>query len=258
MKNVSDIFYTLPEVWDFCLEKIYDRPKYVSGFIDLLDKLGIKKESILLDSGCGSGFLTLDLIKRGYHIIGTDKSDEMIRQIKINARRLGVNIEAYNVMWSNLSERFDPIFDMLYCRGNSLVYAASWERNWIAPSRSYEEIRNAIKNFYLILKDGGYLYVDVTSQDEKPHEEDIGSVKTKYGLVDIFWKIEHDRENLVRTWTITLKFLKTRKIKTYPSYSYFLPHKDLINILKDAGFKKVQEDVKVKGEDNYNVYISRK
>lgn len=258
MKKLSDVFYTLPEVWDFCLEKIYDRPKYVAGFIELLEKLGIKKESLILDSGCGSGFLTLDLIKKGYRVVGTDKSDEMIRQIKINARKLGVSIEAYNVMWANLSKRFDPIFDMVYCRGNSLVYAASWERNWIVPSRSREEVERGIKNFYAVLKDGGYFYVDVTNRNEKPHEENVGKVKTKRGPIEIFWEIEHDTKNLVRTWTITLNFLRTGKTKIFPPYSYFLPHEDLIKFMKNAGFKKTNKYVKVKGETNYDIFISQK
>jgi SAM-dependent methyltransferase len=256
--KLSEVFYTLPEIWDFCLEKIYKRGGYVNGFIDLLERLGIKKGSLILDAGCGSGFLTLDLIKKGYRVVGTDKSDEMIRQIKINAKKMSVSIEAYNVMWSDLSKKFDPIFDMVYCRGNSLVYAASWERNWIVPSRSYEEIRNAIRNFHHVLKDGGYLYIDITNQKEAPHESNIGTVETKHGPVQISWKIEHDIKNMIRIWTVTLKFLKSGKTKSYPSYSYFLHPEKLLEFLQGAGFRKTEKNVKVKGETNYNVFVSEK
>ena len=258
MEKLTDVFYTLPEIWDFCLNKIYDRSQYVEGFIELLKGLGIKKESLILDAGCGSGFLTLDLIKRGYHVVGTDKSDEMIRQIKTNAKKLGVGIEAYNVMWSDLSKKFDSIFDMVYCRGNSLVYAASWERNWIVPSRSNEEIRKALENFHSVLKSGGYLYVDITNHREKPHEDSIGIVDTPQGPVRLFWKMEHDKKNRIRTWTATLRFLKTGKMKSYLSYSYLLPQKDLILFMKNAGFKKINPYVKDSGEKNYDVFIAEK
>lgn len=258
MKKLSDVFYTLPEIWDFCLQKIYNREEYVLGFVKLLKELGINKKSLILDAGCGSGFLTLDLIKKGYHIIGTDKSDEMIRQIKINAKKSGVSIEAYNVMWSELSKKFDPVFDIVYCRGNSLVYAASWERNWIVPIRSFEEIKKAVENFHRVLKAGGYLYVDITSHKEKEHMESIGKIETKYGPVEILWKIEHDSKNFIREWTVTVNFLKTGKTKKYPSYSYLLPHQDLVKLLKDSGFKKIKENVKVGGEKNYDVFISQK
>ncbi len=256
--NLADVFYTLPEVWDFCLTKIYDRQEYLTGFTGLMIKLGIKKESLILDAGCGSGFLTLDLIKNGYRIVGADKSDEMIRQIRINAKKMGVSIEAYNVMWSELSKRFDSIFDMVYCKGNSLVYAASWERNWIKPERSFEEILNAINNFYGVLKDGGYLYVDITSHLEKEHDESIGTVETKDGPVEIDWKIRHDGKNMVRTWTLSLKFLNTGLTRVYPSYSYLLPHDELAGIMEKAGFSSVKRRVKVRGEKNYDVFVAKK
>lgn len=257
MLKESNIFYTLPEVWDFCLEKIYDKTSFVDGFIKFLHTNNISNKNLILDAGCGSGFPSIDLIERGYRVIGTDKSSEMVRQVKINAKKRNISIEAHHVMWSELSKKFDQIFDLVYCRGNSLVYAASWEQNWIAPSRSLEEIGKAINNFYQILKTEGKLYVDVTNKNEIPHAEDIGIVDTKQGPVKINWKIKHDTKNKVRTWIITLKFLDSGKEKIYPSYSYLIDYNELINLFKKTGFSKVEETT-INGEDNYNVYVAYK
>lgn len=254
----SNIFYSLPEVWDFCLEKICDKQLYVQDIIEILPQYNITKKSLILDAGCGSGFLTLDLIGKGYRVIGTDKSSEMIRQIQLNAQKRGISIEAYYVMWSELSKRFDSIFDFAYCRGNSLVYAASWEQNWIVPDRSREEIDKAVRNFYDVLKPGAAVYIDVTNRNEKPHKESLGVVETGRGPVDIIWEIERDMSNKVRTWTITLKFLNNGLEKTYPSYSYLLSGDELINFFQTAGFKKVEQYVSVKGESNYDVFIAQK
>ncbi len=258
MKTQADVFYSLPEVWDFCLEKIYDKPEYVEGFIEFMKSFGISEKSLTLDAGCGSGFPSIDLIEKGYRIIGIDKSSEMVRQVQLNARKRGTSIEAYHVMWNSLSKRFDPIFDLVYCRGNSLVYAASWEQNWIVPSRSLEEISAAIKNFYEVLKPGGILYVDITNRNENLHEENIGTVNTMEGPVGITWKIEHDYKNKIRTWTIALNFLDSGIKRVYPSYSYYLDHRDLVSFFREAGFRKVDEDYPVKGEKNYNVYVGHK
>lgn len=257
MKTQEDIFYSLPEVWDFCLEKIYNKPLYVKGFIEFMGAFGITRKSLILDAGCGSGFPSIDLIKNGYKVIAVDKSSEMVRQVKINAEKRGTSIESYHTMWRDLSKKFGPVFDFVYCRGNSLVYAASWEQNWIVPSRSKEEIFNAIRNFHEILKPGGIAYVDIRKKNEKPHSENIGTVKTKNGPVGITWKIGHDYKNKIRTWTIILNFLNTEEKKTYPSYSYLLDHKDLIRLFEDAGFRKVEE-CRVKGENNYSGYIGHK
>ncbi len=255
MPKSTDIFYSLPEVWDFCLEKIYDKKKYVAGLTEVLNKYSITKKSLILDAGCGSGFPSIELVKNGFRIVATDKSSEMVRQIKLNAQKAGVSIEAYNTMWADLSKRFDAVFDFGYCRGNSLIYAASWEQNWIVPKRSREEIFKAIQNFYQVLKSGGKFYIDITNKNEEPHKENIGIIKTKQGPIAIEWSIEHDTKNKIRTWTITLKFLRTGQVKKYPSHSYFMPHKELEEFFKKAGFKRIDEYVKVKGEDNYDVFV---
>ena len=258
MKKEANIFYSLPEVWDFCLEKIYNKSEYISGFLETLQKYDITSKSLILDAGCGSGFPSLDLIEKGYHVIGTDKSSEMVRQIRINAKNRGLNIEAHHIMWAGLAEHFEPMFDLVYCRGNSLIYAASWEQNWIVPSRSREEIYKAIKNFYQIIKPGGILCLDVTNRNERPHQENIGIVETKTRPIEILWKIEHNTENKIRTWTIILKFLDTGEEKKYPSYSYLITKAELLNFLHQAGFHSIDEEVPVIGETNYNVYIAKK
>ncbi|MBI3627366.1 MAG: class I SAM-dependent methyltransferase [Candidatus Sungbacteria bacterium] len=257
MPITQDIFYSLPEVWDFCLEKIYDKKEYIDGLIELFKKEGISKKSLILDAGCGSGFPSIDLIERGYRVIGTDKSSEMVRQVQLNAAKRKVSIEAYNTMWANLAKQFGPVFDFVYCRGNSLVYAASWEQNWIVPGRSREEIERAIQNFYAVLKPGGKLYVDVTNKDEKPHKENIGIVKTKEGEVEIVWEIEHDANAKVRTWTIALRFLDSGLRKAYPSYSYLLSHTELVDYFEKARLKDIKE-IKINGEKNYNVFLGTK
>ena len=64
-------------------------------------------------------------------------------------------------------------FDLVYCRGNSLVYAASWEQNWVVPKRSEEEIFEAVSNFYKILREKGKLYIDITKHNEIPHKKTV-------------------------------------------------------------------------------------
>lgn len=258
MKRERDIFYSLPEVWDFCLDKIYDKEEYVKGFIELFEKLGIQKDDLILDAGCGSGFPAIDLIQRGYRVTGTDKSSEMVRQIKLNAEELGVSIEAKNIMWSDLAKNFDPVFDLVYCRGNSLVYAASWEQNWIVPHRSQEEILKAIQNIYAVLKPGGYYYVDKTSHKERPRTENLGVIETKEGPIEIIWKFEHDEKNRIRTWTTALRFVESEEERIHVSYSYLLTNEELEQMLKQAGFSEVKSCVSVRGEGHYDVFIARK
>ena len=229
------------------------------GLVEILKRSGIKQKSRILDAGCGSGFPAIDLVARGYKVVGSDKSSEMVRQIGLNAKQRGLKIEAHYVMWSELENFFGKNkFDFVYCRGNSLVYAASWEQNWIVPERSREEIKLALQNFYQVLKPGGTLYIDLTNKGEKSHTEDIGTIKTIEGPVRLFWEIKRDLKHKVRTWTMYLKFFKTKETKAYPSYSYLLSHDELKDFLKEVGFSKIEANVKVHGEKNYNVFLAKK
>ena len=252
-------FFSLPEIWDFCLDKIYNKAKYVGGFMEVMTAHGITTESKILDAGCGSGFPALDLIQHHYDVTATDKSSEMVRQIGINAKGRGLQVAAHHAMWSELERFFGKEkFDFVYCRGNSLVYAVSWEQNWIVPERSQEEIQIALRNFYDILKPGGVLYVDVTSAREKPHVEDIGVIDTSEGDVRLTWQIQRDEEHAIRTWTMQLQYQDRGEIKSYPSYSYLLKADELVGFLTKIGFSKIKSHVKVKGEKNYDVFVARK
>jgi SAM-dependent methyltransferase len=258
MTQATNFFYSLPEIWNFCLTKIYDKEAYVNGLEELFQQRGITKQSLILDAGCGSGFPAIDLIQRGYRVMATDKSGAMVRQVRVNAEKKHLSVEVHNIMWAGLSQQFGPVFDFLYCRGNSLIYAASWEQDSIAPERCREEIAAAIQNFYQVLKPSGQAYIDMVNNNEKPYKKVIGVFETNGGPVEIAWQTEHDGKSRVRCWTNIVKCLGSGVEKEYKTYSYFLRHQELVDLLKKAGFKRVEEGVPVAGEPHYKIFIATK
>lgn len=257
MESISQTFYSIPEIWDLSLEHYYIKQLFLKGFLDLLGQNNIPRSSLILDAGCGSGFPALDLIEKGYRVVCVDKSSEMIRQIGLNAQKRGISIEAYNLKWQDVANHFENhLFDLVYCRGNSLIYAASWEQNWVVPDRSREEITKSLQNFYHVLKPNGMLYLDITNKNEKPHETNLGIFQTQNGLIEMKWKFEHDIQNHLRTWAIALKS-QLGEEKTYLSYSYLFHPGELEQLLQSTGFKDVKE-VGMEGETNYAVYLARK
>lgn len=252
MKNS---FFSLSELWDFVLEKRYNRKEIFRGFVDVLKKHGLNKSSLILDAGCGSGFMSLDLAENGFRVVATDKSYEMIRQVKINAQKKKIGIQAEQVSWSDLSKKFDPIFDFVYCRGNSLIYAASWEQNWIVPDRNLEEIKKSVKSFYNILRPGGWCYID---SNIKPYSEKLGVLKTRKGDVEVSWKAEVDSSQNLRTWTIMLKYVSSQETQEFVSYSAYLSNEEICEILHKTGFKKVEKNIPVHGEKYCDVFIAQK
>ncbi len=73
-----------------------------------------------LDIGCGEGFYSIYLAKRGFEVVGIDLSEKAIEYAKKNANENGVNVKfiAMNVKNLNkLDEKFDFVFEwaFLHC-----------------------------------------------------------------------------------------------------------------------------------------------
>lgn len=259
----------LPEIWDICIDKIYDREKYADGLTNLLQANGITPQSSkrILDAACGTGFPAIELIERGYDIVCSDGSLEMglFCQQKTNGKLI-----PHIVRWEELGKYFLPnSFDAVLMRGDSLPYIASWyEWKDYKPDiiKSEGLIFNALKSVNFVLKDGGLFYFDLFPSNEKPYKKDLGVVLVDCVEENWFWEINHFLENRERVWTID------RKTKGGGSYSYsyiissylvnrenLMKSKDFIDTsyLALAGFEKVRE-VKVEGEDNYEVYLANK
>ena len=55
-----------------------DYVKYADYVTEVFKRFGKGDESLILDLGCGTGSLTLELAERGYDMIGADISPEML------------------------------------------------------------------------------------------------------------------------------------------------------------------------------------
>ena len=80
---------------------------------EIFSKFSYKVESIL-DLGCGTGGHAIILAKRGYHVVGVDRSEEMIGIAKRKARneKLSIKFIKSDITDINLNEKFDAIISM--------------------------------------------------------------------------------------------------------------------------------------------------
>ena len=96
-------FYTITEIPFY----VYRRER----ILNVLDKVDLKGKRIL-DLGCGDGYYSIYLNKRGADVVGVDLSSNMVKLAKKNAKKNGLEIPFYEIDGNKLNFS-DEYFDMV-------------------------------------------------------------------------------------------------------------------------------------------------
>jgi SAM-dependent methyltransferase len=237
-------------LWQTCLQFEYDREHLVEG----LDKwLGGRTDLRILDAACGTGFPALDLIKRGYHVTCADGSESMLAAFRKNAAHGGLAVVPHCVLWADLSRYFQGEFDIVMCRGSSLIYAGAWESDRIQDRSAMWE---ALRSFSDCVAPGGVLYVDTTSEAnleiKEPEKNNYEARIVDGNTVELSEVVSTDRVNRVRTWKSMLKVNGT--VHEMTRHSHYLPHSELVEMLEACGLRNIRKE-QIQGE-HYTVFVA--
>ncbi len=253
----------LANTWDICLDFLYPK-EYAEGLVEFLKQNKVKR---VLDCACGTGFPAVHLLpEQDFSVVLSDGSKEMIGKAREKIQKYGFDATVQNIKWQELDRHFKEEFDCVLCIGNSLVYVDSWGKNTVNPAKAKAELGIALKNFYNVLKEGGFCYIDTTSRKE--FENPFGSICKQFGKKKIngieyslVWLMGHDKKNKVRSWNPQLLEWRNGSVVGKQSHSlksYLLDHEELEEMLHSAGFSKVDKYVKIRGEDHYDIFIAHK
>jgi SAM-dependent methyltransferase len=138
-EEVFDSFYA--ELHDTLNKPEWTTPFIIENFIQMT-QCDPKGTSCLLDIGCGAGFVTNSLHKKGFRIFGVDQSEAMVECAISKYPHLKPFLQISNV---NLPMTFEKnIFSHILCL-NKTIY--SFER---------KEKQNLLQNIYHWLEPNGY------------------------------------------------------------------------------------------------------
>jgi len=253
-------FNSIDFIWSVCIEFLYrDKELYAGSLSKILKENNSDK---ILDCSCGTGFPSIQLAKNDFNLTCSDASNKMLSGFKKNMEKQSLLIPTFNLKWKHLDSFFKQEFDAVLCRGNSLPYCVSWEKNSVDLNKAGKEILVSLRNMFNVLKKGGMLYIDLSPREAFSPLNTTFIHKFGPKIIDgkkivLDWKIQHFLEEKRRVWDAVVS---VENEKNFPIHleGYHLRHSELISMLKEIGFKKIRSYAEVEGEKTYDVFLAFK
>lgn len=143
-------YEVLASFYDRFNEQI-DYSAWADKIVAFFDEYKIPKDAIILDAACGTGKMTLELARRGYDMIGTDLSAEMLMQARIAADEAGLS----------------PLF-LLQSLTELDLYGTVMAITCCLDSLNYLESEKDLEKFFALahnyIEPGGLLVFDLNSE----------------------------------------------------------------------------------------------
>ncbi|MFH1034877.1 MAG: class I SAM-dependent methyltransferase [Pseudomonadota bacterium] len=148
---LQEYVQSLAEKWDEIVDWDLRAASEGDFFIDLLRDRGVRR---VLDVATGTGFHSCRLLAAGFDVTSADGSPAMLARAGQNARARGLDFKPVRADWRRLSQQVDGQFDAITCLGNSFTHL------FTDPER-----RQALAEYYRVLKPGGILVLDQRNYD---------------------------------------------------------------------------------------------
>lgn len=120
-------------------------------FEQLFSEHGVRRA---LDAACGTGGHAVALAQRGYEVLGTDLSTEMVALARQNAARVGAAVEFAVAGLGELAQTVGTGFDAVLCLGNSLPHLLT-----------DDALAAALADMSAVLRKGGLLAIQNRNYD---------------------------------------------------------------------------------------------
>lgn len=135
-------------VYDRLMDHV-DFSGFVDFYLDAVQRFGWKGQYIL-DLACGTGNITLELMKRGYNVWGLDISEEMLAVADEKLFRCGFTPRLICQDMRNI--KIPGEFDLVTCAFDSLNYLVQ-----------EKDMNSAFSNVFDILSSQGFFLFDLNS-----------------------------------------------------------------------------------------------
>ncbi|MEW6294716.1 MAG: class I SAM-dependent methyltransferase [Candidatus Diapherotrites archaeon] len=211
----------------------------------LFNKLKEFKCKKVFDSSLGEGADSIYLIKNGFEVVSNDIDKLFIEKAQKNAVLEGVTLNITELDWRELEEHFkQESFDAVLCLGNSLTYLF----------KKADQLKT-LKNFFFILRKKGVLIIDERNYQYvlDKRKEILKEGKFNYSKKYVYCGNEvHGEPIEISENKVRMQYTDERTGKKAYLIVYPFKRNELLNLLKEAGFNKIEKFSDYKKGDNPN------
>lgn len=188
----------------------------------------------VLDVSIGTGGLTLPMAELNIKLSGSDLSESMLNRCREKAKEKSLDIDLRQSDFRCVSKAFSETFDCVMSTGNSLAYVKG------------EDVKQTLHEMDLLIKKGGYLYLDTRNWDK------ILKEKQRFFLYNPIFR-DDLRVNLVQVWdylddasmifNILYTFEKEGKIigrEEFTERYHPLPLQQIKDVLKEMNYNNIE------------------
>lgn len=228
----------------------FETPEFVRKHFPFYENvLMLSKNDIILDAGCGIGSYTREFARRGYHVVGMDKSPNFLAEAVKITQSESLEIEYVLGDYNDMS--FDETFSVVFFEG-SFFY------------QSKEELVTLLKHIYKILTSDGRVYFVHSNPFFRKQQFPIENRSEIEKNVFVIEKTEYD-ENESGERCVWMKIdLETQKHYKCSYFNMHLPPEELKDCILRAGFmvfnfytKRGSGDFDPKNDNGFSVVLKK-
>lgn len=184
----------------------------------------LDQNKVILDAGCGSGYILSHLSNLGYQMIGIDKNQRMLElaQAKLKENNLDTKLFLHD-----LNQPLIQKFDQIICLLDVFHY--------------FKGVRKLVKNLYNGLNPGGKLILDLYKDEINEEESDT------FDDLSYVWKVSTSKNRI----THVIDVMSNQGQYQFLVKQYYYALNYYRDILKSVGFSIIE----VFGFDDRKVYF---
>lgn len=226
MENRSYEF--LSQIYDDLMQDV-NYKQWTEYIIGLIQEQGENPKNIL-ELGCGTGNITVELLEKGYEVVGVDMSEEMLEIAEEKTEKYG---DKAILIEQDITELDFDVYEI------DTVIAVNDTFNYILEK---EKLKNLLAYLHPRIKTGGQLVFDISSEYKLRHILGKNTFGESFEDMAYLWENYYDEETRQVFMEINIfekqKELYERLTESHVQKAY--AKDEIIQLLKEAGFRNIK------------------